>query len=494
VDSEVVFHQMRTVGLASAVPAAYPRQSPFHPEIAYPEFQFSHLSAEPNPAYAALRDVFRLLKLDSLRYGTKSWNPLRDFVRPGDRVVLKPNWVVDASATGCPIEVLVTHGSLIRAVLDYVLIGLQGSGSVVLYDTPIMDANFEEILKQSGVASVLDFLSTAQRVQVTAIDGRRRVVVGGTRGETIADQRRFGDPEGYTEFDLRGRSLHLALGEDWRRFDVGKGETGTMRMAHNIRCHKYLVSKSVLNADVIINLPKIKTHIKAGVTGALKNMVGIVGDKSYLPHYRRGGSQRGGDEYEGFDLFMEIRDRVADALRPKGKVPWQLGRGGWAVLRRIATLGRENRGITRYDVKSGSWPGNDTLWRTILDVNRILFYGDSCGLLHGEPHRRYVAIADGIVCGQGAGPLTPDPVSLGVVLCSANPAALDATVLKLMGYRRAAVRTVAKAFELVGDFPLASFDADLTDVVGEVPSCGRRFKEPPGWEGYLAPREGVTGV
>ena len=39
---------------------------------------------------------------------------------------------------------------------------------------------------------------------------------------------------------------------------------------------EYCISEACLEADVIINLPKPKTHRKAGFTGALKNMIGVV--------------------------------------------------------------------------------------------------------------------------------------------------------------------------------------------------------------------------
>src|ERR1022692_1434372 len=48
--------------------------------------------------------------------------------------------------------------------------------------------------------------------------------------------------------------------------------------------HRYAVGNTVLSADVILNVPKLKTHMKTGMTGALKNFVGIVGSKDFLPH------------------------------------------------------------------------------------------------------------------------------------------------------------------------------------------------------------------
>ena len=53
--------------------------------------------------------------------------------------------------------------------------------------------------------------------------------------------------------------------------------------------HRYLVARELIEADVVFNVPKLKTHKKAGVTGALKNLVGINGHKAYLPHHRKGG-------------------------------------------------------------------------------------------------------------------------------------------------------------------------------------------------------------
>ena len=70
-----------------------------------------------------------------------------------------------------------------------------------------------------------------------------------------------------------------------------------MRRTHAPGRHQYLVAREVIEADVIVNLPKLKTHKKAGVTCALKNLIGINGNKEYLPHHRVGGAERGGDCY-----------------------------------------------------------------------------------------------------------------------------------------------------------------------------------------------------
>lgn len=53
-------------------------------------------------------------------------------------------------------------------------------------------------------------------------------------------------------------------------------------------------------------MPKPKAHRKAGITGAMENLVGINGSKDWLPHHRRGSKFDRGDEYLNRNLFKEI--------------------------------------------------------------------------------------------------------------------------------------------------------------------------------------------
>jgi len=41
--------------------------------------------------------------------------------------------------------------------------------------------------------------------------------------------------------------------------------------------------------------------------------------------------------------------------------------------------------------------GNDVLWRTLADLNKLILYADSEGVLQGARQRRYLAVVDGIV-------------------------------------------------------------------------------------------------
>ena len=52
-------------------------------------------------------------------------------------------------------------------------------------------------------------------------------------------------------------------------------------------------------------------------------------------------------------------------------------------------------------VRNGSWHGNDTIWRAVVDLNKILLYADGEGVMRDTPQRRYYAIVDGVVAGEG---------------------------------------------------------------------------------------------
>ena len=107
--------------------AGYPSVSPYSPSVAYPEYKFGSdtLSIEVNHAYEGVRDALRLLGLDAEHYGQRNWNPLGQVVCPVNTVVLKPNFIRDFRETRPGHEdCLITHGSVIRVVLDHVYIAL----------------------------------------------------------------------------------------------------------------------------------------------------------------------------------------------------------------------------------------------------------------------------------------------------------------------------------------------------------------------------------
>ena len=175
------------------------------------------------------------------------------------------------------------------------------------------------------------------------------------------------------------------------------------------RWRRYLLARDLLEADVVLNLPKLKTHKKAGVTCALKNLIGINGNKEFLPHHRVGGAATGGDCYPRRSSVKRALEYIADQRNQTtsgGRVMFWYGMT--LALTRILKVKGDRLGF------EGSWSGNDTIWRTRPDLNRILIYGRADGTMADVPQRRVIHLVDGIVAGHGDGPLAPQALPLGV--------------------------------------------------------------------------------
>jgi uncharacterized protein (DUF362 family) len=93
---------------------------------------------------------------------------------------------------------------------------------------------------------------------------------------------------------------------------------------------------------------------------------------------------------------------------------------------------------SRDTIDAGSWSGNETIWRTTLDLNHILYFSP-------KSPKNIITIADGIIAGEGEGPLCPTPRPAGILIGGENPAYVDAVMAKLMGYNVSRVPTVYEA-------------------------------------------------
>ncbi|MCV6004648.1 DUF362 domain-containing protein, partial [Escherichia coli] len=82
-------------------------------------------------------------------------------------------------------------------------------------------------------------------------------------------------------FDLGRESLLEPITDQGQNFRVTCYDPRLLAARHAPGRHQYLVSRDIIEADVVINLPKLKTHKKAGLTCALKNLIGINGNKEF---------------------------------------------------------------------------------------------------------------------------------------------------------------------------------------------------------------------
>ena len=107
--------EQTSVGIVKSRCSNYPRIPPFHPCERFPEYAFEDQSSESNDVYTGFRDLLITLRLDEEHLNTKNWNPLGSLIKPGDNVVIKPNFVMDRHVGGGDYDCVVTHGSVMRS-------------------------------------------------------------------------------------------------------------------------------------------------------------------------------------------------------------------------------------------------------------------------------------------------------------------------------------------------------------------------------------------
>lgn len=148
------------------------------------------------------------------------------FVKPGDKVVIKPNYVSRKN----PADAATTHPEFLRAVI---VEAENAGGSVVVAESP------------GGPYS--------------------RAMLGMVYSGCGADEA------------VKGTGASLNYDTDFREKEFPAGHT----------VKKFTVIDPILEADVIISLPKLKTHSMTSYTGAVKNMFGVIpGTHKAEMHFR----------------------------------------------------------------------------------------------------------------------------------------------------------------------------------------------------------------
>ncbi|WP_129124542.1 DUF362 domain-containing protein [Geomonas oryzae] len=405
--------------------------------------------------------------------------PLAGIVKPGSSVLLKPNWVLHRNFSGQGNDCLVTHPNFVLAVLKEVF--SCSPKKVVIGDAPVQGCVFDDIVTESWRKEVEKIATCPYEI----VDFRRTVLKeGGLAAGQVTDAR----PEDrFLLFDLKEDSLLEPVSKKDVAFRITCYDPDILAKRHHKGRHQYLLCKEPFESDVIINLPKVKTHKKAGLTAALKNLVGINGNKEYLPHHRVGSRLEGGDCYRQLSPLKRVAEYCLDeANRNIGTQACSRWMKGFEKIIKL----RSRFGDTEIE---GGWYGNDTVWRMALDLNRIALYGRLDGTMSDEKQRHIYSIADGIIGGQGEGPLAPEPLELGICTLAASSAYADLVHSYLMGLDFRKIPLVREAF---GDFrfPLVPGDAASCRVAARqrlyrpeeaAAEFGRRATPARGWQGHI---------
>jgi uncharacterized protein (DUF362 family) len=380
-----------------------------------------------------------------------------EIIPAGARVLVKPNLVLHENQGPWGFDAVVTHPSLIQTVVESVL--LANPAQVLVGDAPLQGCDFDKLLSKTGLGDWSQNLM-ARESRFKGVRDFRRTTCTFENGVRHATEN-LRPKDDFVLFDLGTESLLEPVTDGRDNFRVTCYDWRLLAKTHTTGRHCYLIARDVIEADVVINLPKLKTHKKAGITCALKNLVGINGNKENLPHHRLGGSKVGGDCYPGGSLVKQALEYTLDRQNTsEALTSVRMWNSVALQLHRAMRLAGDQVGV------EGSWSGNDTVWRMSLDLNRILLYGRPDGTLADVPQRRVIHVVDAVVAGQGDGPLSPQPLPLGMILAGANAAAVDWVGARLLGYDPTKVPIVREAF---GSFrhPLISFAPSEVRVVGD---------------------------
>ena len=420
------------------------------------------------------------------------------FVRPGDRVVLKPNWIKEYDERFPEPdhwEHVVTHPSVIEAVARWVAGRLGDSGSVVICDAPQTDSSFATLRRYCGLDGLIERCAAAfPQIEFALLDLRPEEWHA-VDGVTVSRTKLAGDPAGTTHVRLDDASEFVGFAGEGRLYGASYDVAET-NQRHAGATHEYLLCRTPMDADVLINLPKLKTHKKVGLTCALKNLVGINANKNWLPHHTEGTPDRGGDQFPASTAKARLEHSWMGAAKRMLKNRPGLSR----LFVPLKKAGRLYFGDTQRVVRSGNWHGNDTCWRMVLDLNKCLFFFDGSGNRRTRP-LRYLCLVDGIVAGEGNGPMAPDPLPCGVLLAGTHPVAVDCLAATVMGFDWRKLRLLRDSFR-VRELSITPFDAGAIEVVGNNPAwCGKledmdqtfHFRPHFGWVGAIE-RDGSAAV
>jgi hypothetical protein len=129
----------------------------------------------------------------------------------------------------------------------------------------------------------------------------------------------------------------------------------------------------------------------------------------------------------------------------------------------------------------------------VHDLHRVLFYADPEGRLQDRPRRRYLALVDAVVAGDGEGPMRPTPRPTGFLIAGSNPAAVDLVCCRLMGFDEQKIPLLSHAIgnglhagvPSLESIRVISPDGAWDNLFSLTRDRTLRFVPPAGWAGAI---------
>ena len=460
----------------------------FSPSSDFPDLPFAHRATSDNPVYDAVRQCMLDNNLDSAHAGSREWNPLSSFTGKGGKVFVLCNFVYERRPLEKPgwFEGKCTHASVIRPVIDYALKAVGPEGKVFFGNAPLQSADWSRLMKETGSEKLLEFYDRHAPGQVKACDLRSFIISQSIIG--AEKNKPWKSSIAPVEVDLGDQSLLSELKGN-RHYRIANYNHKDIERYHNGGSNKYLLNRHILDSDLIISIPKLKTHCKVGVTLSIKGCVGAIELKQCLAHHQKGSFSCGGDEYEKHGVVGALLSAVDD---------WTYSRESSAIKDAGLIFERLINGVNNRLLKQvsfGSWEGNDTCWRMAVDIARCVTHASKTGELLDAPQRKHVVFTDGIIGGEGEGPLDPRPVKSGFLSFASDCYAADYVSCTAMGFNPEKFPIISSLPGL-NRYPLTGLTAKeiKVSVNGRLESpgairnvAGKRFSPPLFWKkGCLA--------
>jgi hypothetical protein len=379
-----------------------------------------------------------------------------------------------------------TQCEVLYPLIEQILAVYGGDVRIRIGNAPIQSAVWNRLVEEVGLARLVSHFRQRLRADVIELCDLRLLVRDLSNRYATSHVREEDEfrSDRCVQVDLAEASLLEAVTRQDTAFRVLDYGADRIIRCHSPGKHVYIIARAILESDLIISVPKLKTHEKVGITTGIKGCVGIVAHKDCLPHHRKGSSAEGGDEYQRPSrlrrLLSDYHDFV-NRLPASAAASWLLFSD--RVLRKL-----HSRRKTCF--AAGSWSGNDTAWRMSLDLARISLYATAEGRMANEPVRRHFVLTDGVIAGEGQGPLNVDPVALGYLSWSEDLAASDLVNSAAMGMNLDRLPIVRQAFQL-SDYPLTSltrpqevaisFNGRRMSLQDFRRSQSRSFRMPRGW-------------
>lgn len=370
-----------------------------------------------NPAYDFVWNSVAQLGI------AQSSNPLGNLIKPEDTVLIKPNLVGDKFG-------VYTHPAVVRPLIDMAI--KAGAKTIWIGDGSVGKGDALKIMDKTGYTDMINTLQsmnpniTIQGVDLSNLTAWHWINLSINSsfyrsGYTDAQLGDAGSPSN----SLSGNQYYLM--PDPQKVNPNGQVQGW-----------YAISDYVLNASVVINVPKMKTHSEMINTLALKNLIGIT-----------------------LTDTVDGRDRTG-----------------------IRTPHKQSN-INNKDINASF--ENDIFWRVTSDLNKIILYADRNGEMHPTQQRKYLTVIDGILSNQilhwNSNYYTR--YWRKVVLASVDPVAIDCVASRVIGYNYSAI-PVIKNTETEKIHTIGVSNASRIKVVGSElnETISHVFKYSPAWARY----------